>query len=404
MVMFANQVREKVQNDALESWFQNNCKGTLLIGTGVGKTKILIDAIRKANPSTVLILVNTEILRDVELYLEFIKWASEDLLAKCTFMCYQSAYKTTGNWGMIACDEVDSAVTPEYFKFIEGHVTEKLLCFTATLPEYKRNLLEMYAPVTFEYSTQRGQKEGILNKTKIWLVTYMLSDVNDVKVTKWNPELYRRVTRVLSENTVYNEMDKELTELLLEQVQANTEVQKKLISEKLKRFHLKRKHFLANLNSSKLIVEKLKQQILTIKSNKVMMFTESIKQAEFLSVFTYHSKNSKDNENLKLFNEGIIREISVVKAVNRGINVDGLNNVILESYSSSYVEWQQRHGRCCRLNPAYTADIFVLIPVYAQILPDGTRRRKYTCAHDYFHKATMGFDLRYAGVEAFKFK
>ena len=399
----AQQKREQIHEAALKSWQEHKYRSTLVIGTGVGKARILINAIRQSNPTTVLVLVNTEILRDVELYAEFIKWSSADLLEKCTFMCYQSAYRIDGHWDMIVCDEVDAAVTPEYFKFMSRHTSEKLLCLTATLPDAKRNILEQYAPISFEYSTQQAQRGGVLNKTKIWGVNFSLGTEPNYRYSKYDKESKRRIVKYISENDMYNLLEEEYLEIQLEQAFCKEPKEYAIVAEKLKGFSLRRKNFLSNLQSSVRIVEKLKREILHVQKQKVMIFSESIKQAEKLSVFTYHSKNS-ENDNLRYFNEGRINEIAVVKSVNRGINVDGLNNEILESYSSSPVEWQQRHGRCCRLEPIYTAFIYVLIPVFIKKYKDGKSERKYTCAMDYLKKATNGFDLAFANFEYFKFK
>lgn len=350
-------------------------------------------------------LVNTEVLRDIELYKEFIKWASEDLLQKCTFMCYQSAYKTQGEYGLIVCDEIDAAVTPEYFKFMDGHKSEKLLCLTATLPWFKALKLQKHAPISFTYSTQQGQMDGILNKTKIWYVTFLLGTERNIRVSKWDPIAGRRTVRYMSENDIYAEMQTEQDFLNLQAVVVKGDkVKEAELTERVKIFRLKRKHFLANLETSRNTVERLKGEILKIQTNKVMMFTESIKQAEKLSVFTYHSKNSAENENLNLFNEGKIRELAVVKAVNRGVNIDGLNNVIMESYSGSDVEWQQRHGRCCRLEPIYTADIYVLIPIWTDTRNNPNGQREYTSVMESFKRATREFDLRYSEAEFYRFK
>ena len=82
--------REQIQSEALQAWIKNNKRGTIEIITGLGKTKIAMEAI-KLLPKASKILFLAEVKdREKELRNEAKKWKVSH---KVDFLCYQSAYK-----------------------------------------------------------------------------------------------------------------------------------------------------------------------------------------------------------------------------------------------------------------------------------------------------------------------
>ena len=56
--------REQVQKEALRAWYDNNKIGTLIINTGVGKSKIPIEIIKEQEYKKVLITGPRTLLKD----------------------------------------------------------------------------------------------------------------------------------------------------------------------------------------------------------------------------------------------------------------------------------------------------------------------------------------------------
>jgi superfamily II DNA or RNA helicase len=76
--------------------------------------------------------------------------------------------------------------------------------------------------------------------------------------------------------------------------------------------------------------------------------------------FSYHSKNEASEENLKLFSESVISELSCVLQLNEGINIKNLGaGIILHAYGNERKS-SQRIGRLLRLNPDDTAYVHIL--------------------------------------------
>ena len=55
--------QDKIQNEVEKLWYENNCKGTALLATGSGKSKIFVNIVSKEKKKSLLV-VPTEKLRD----------------------------------------------------------------------------------------------------------------------------------------------------------------------------------------------------------------------------------------------------------------------------------------------------------------------------------------------------
>jgi len=105
--------REKQQKLAVNSWAKSNFTGTIIAGTGFGKSRCCVLAVGETLRRIVedgeykgLVLVPTVQLQD-QFRKEFIKWGYEDVLDDVNFMCYQSAYKLVGHhYDIVVCDEI----------------------------------------------------------------------------------------------------------------------------------------------------------------------------------------------------------------------------------------------------------------------------------------------------------
>jgi superfamily II DNA or RNA helicase len=147
--------KDEEQRKALNKWASNGYVGSIIAGTGFGKSRCGVLAMGNTldnNPDSVgVVLVPTTQLQE-QFKEEFIKWNYEHLLDRVDVMCYQSAYKLKGNhYDIVVCDEIHLGLSPEYRKFFENNTYKRLLCMTATLPEdleYKE-LLDTISPITY---------------------------------------------------------------------------------------------------------------------------------------------------------------------------------------------------------------------------------------------------------------
>lgn len=102
-----NVKRDIIQKKVLDNWKENNYIGTYQVSMGLGKGRIIAEAIKMIinNPVTfkmidskkipILIQVSSTFLRDVDTVNELLYWGiDKDFLAnKVTFVCYHTSYK-----------------------------------------------------------------------------------------------------------------------------------------------------------------------------------------------------------------------------------------------------------------------------------------------------------------------
>ena len=372
--------RDKVQQEAEEIWLNSNRRGSLIVGTGVGKSKITIDILRKLvlpKDAKILLLVNSEDLRDKNWKDEFEKWNSMDLWDKVTAECYQTAYKWKDTkWDLVIADEIDFSLTEEYSKFYSNNTFTYILGISGTVTQDKETTyLNKIAPVVYRYSTQDAQEDNILNKTKLILVEFDLSR-NRKDITVKYKKAGKEHSFTQSENDAYDYTDKQYRITLgkIEKLKTDPDVLmgidlkkiKELSSQeyRLKQFIRKRKELLHNSIASKDVAKAVKNQILSVDTNKVLIFSQLTEQSGKIADHTFNGTNKKGNTAIDDISSGVIRELGVCKAVDRGTNMDGLNNIIMESYEGSTTQFQQRHGRGCRLLPGQSLYLYVLLPYF----------------------------------------
>ena len=106
-----NKVRDVEQKKALNAWARNNYVGSIIAGTGFGKSRCAVLAVdhilkqeSRSNKNSALILVPTVQLQD-QFIEEFDKWGVST--NNVEVLCYQSAYKLVGHhYDIVVCDEV----------------------------------------------------------------------------------------------------------------------------------------------------------------------------------------------------------------------------------------------------------------------------------------------------------
>jgi len=131
--------KDTEQKKAINAWAKRKFTGTIIAGTGFGKSRCGVIAAGKTLDATdnakAIVLVPTTQLQ-AQFRDEFSKWDYEHVLDRVDIVCYASAYKIENeHCDIVVCDEVHLGLSPEYRKFFENNTWNRLLCMTATPPE-----------------------------------------------------------------------------------------------------------------------------------------------------------------------------------------------------------------------------------------------------------------------------
>lgn len=397
--------REQIQQEALMALEKNGGTGTLNIDTGVGKSKIVIDFIRRHKDVSRVLIASPRTNLKANWTKEFEKWLKEWVVTvdgdtgileaydetdkrtvQVTLVNVQTAYKwpdTTNPpvFDLVVGDEVHTQMTPEYsniFKLKKRY----LICLTATTDtkgkEDKQELYEKYAPIIYVYN--EAEEDNIVNKVNIVTVSHVLD--NFFKV----PAGSKKKPFMQGEAAAYNYLTAQIKKgQMLMAMQGSEDFftdaanwfWKGLGTAKQKeaaRVYLssitKRRSMLLNLSSSRTIASRLTGKLYEAdKRNKILVFSEMTGQADLICKYTVHSNNSAEANARALsdFNEGHIRILGSCYSLTLGLNMSAANIAIYESYQGSETLAIQRKGRLHRLHPDQQATIYVFRAVGTQM-------------------------------------
>lgn len=397
-------VRESIQEQAKQAWLASNGKATIVLPTGSGKSLVAIRLIKELQPRNILLLTNSELLRDVNWKAEFNKFGLSERWGDIDSQCYQTVYKEEWRQGkeydLIIYDEVDFAVSPEY-QSVFIIPSEFKLAMTGFITDEKREILKELLPIVFEAKTQDLQEEGLLNKSEFIFIEYPISKEKNLE-----QKTKKGLTFKVSENDQYKYYDKQFQQAMIVKsgldkkyrfAQINAEIQEdwKAADWRFKIMATKRKSILNNLASSITVTKNIIEHIHKNPNNKIIVYSALTKQADQLPN-PYHGKSEKDNKVLEDLNAGTIKTASVIKKINRGMNLVGVNYLIYESFDGGETEFTQKHGRGLRLRPDQTLKVIILIPLYEDLVKvtNGSFQKHIldTQASKWAQKMMVGFD------------
>lgn len=330
-----NKKKLEIQEEAYNALLENNFRAGVILPTGSGKTLVIIKSLNTlSHCESILYCCDNTTLRDEDFPNELRKWDSEHLLNKMDRLCYQSAHKLKNQkYDILVCDEGDYMITPKYIDLIKNNKFKYIIFVSATLTEEKKQIIEQYVPIVFEKKMKELEDKGVVNKAKYFMVPYML-----------NPD----------ENKDYIIFSERFKKLL------DTDKPNQFLLNKVK---TQRKHFLANLESSAIVCKKLLKKIESNPQNKTLIFCTMGNQADKVCTHSHH-QGSNNPQYINLLNNGEIKSLSIVGKIDRGVNLVGVNCVIVEAPFNSGTKAVQKTGRARRLDVNDNAYIFYLIPYY----------------------------------------
>ena len=361
-----DKIKDREQKKALNAWAKAGFCGSVIAGTGFGKSRIAVLAIdhilkqnSRSNKKAALILVPTVQLQE-QFREEFSKWNLANCLDRVEILCYQSAYKLIGHhYDIVVCDEIHLGLSEEYRKFFKNNIYDSLLCMTATLPEEEeyKNILMKIAPVIYKISLDECVSLGIVAPYIIECVPVKLTiieqaeykNVNNTFV-KWKYALGHfdafDNAKSIMKNSNASPQDKKAAALFYKAIR-----ERKAIVD-----------FAANkvTEFQKLVLSNLNKKILVFSgANK---FTDDLCKAALPLALAYHSgKTKKQKETaLQKFRDNEINVLCSTKALNQGLDVPDANMGIICGITSKSLSMIQRVGRLLRFQEDKIGKIIIL--------------------------------------------
>ena len=364
MQITKHKLKDEHQKKALNAWRSANYIGSVICGTGFGKSRVGVLAVANTlnssdNQHRALVLVPTTQLQE-QFKEEFKKWGKENLLDNIDILCYQSAYKLVDeHYSIVVCDEVHLGLSPEYRKFFENNTYDRLLCMTATLPEEDeyRAILVNLAPTVYSLTLDECVDLGLVAPYNIICRPISL-DEEEQKQYKMYHNRFRHWSRLLgfdafkaaqfimANKATASTEDKKAATMFFNAIRARKSVVDRASSK--------------IIGLQKIVVENLDTQILVFSNSNT--FTDELCSAVSDRAVSYHSSKSakQRKEALQRFNDGDADIICSTKALNQGFDVPHASVGVICGLTSKSLPMIQRVGRLLRYQKDKVGKVYIL--------------------------------------------
>ena len=351
------EVKDKEQRKALNLWAKHGYVGSIIAGTGFGKSRCGVLAIGKLlKPGErALVLVPTNQLED-QFAEEFKKWGYEDILDQVTIMCYQSSHKFRNEkFEMVVCDEIHLGLSPVYRNFFEYNTYDKLLCMTATVPEEEEYMqyLHKIAPVRYSITLDECVTLGLVAPYEVVCVPVELNEEDKLAYKKANNKFVQAKYRIGGFNTF-----DDAKAILAKKIQGDAGAAKMFFDA------IRERKQVVQHASSK--IDKAQELVNQHSDAKILVFSGSNSfsdsMGDALGGLVYHSGLSKARREkvLQRFESKSERILCSTKALNQGFNVPDASIGIIAGLDSKSLPLIQRVGRLLRLNKDKVGKIYIL--------------------------------------------
>jgi superfamily II DNA or RNA helicase len=329
--------KDEIQLEALAAT-DGKQRCSVVLGTGVGKTLVGLNHMdRNTTPLMKCLVVApkksifTSWKDDAE------KFDKQYLIGRMVFSTYLSLKKhNPADYDALYLDESHSLLDShrDFLQNFRG----KILGLTGTPPKHKNSekgmLSQEFCPTVFTFKADDAIENGILNDYQIVVHKINLGTSKNYQVAiKGN-------SFMTSEEQNYNYWSRRID----------------LGSGNMHMLRVMRMKAMMEYPSKERYAKILFNSI----TSKCILFANTQDQADRLCDYSYHSNNSKSDENLEKFKSGKIMKLSTVLQLNEGVNISNLKQgIIMHAYGNER-KAAQRIGRLLRLNPDDKAIIHIL--------------------------------------------
>lgn len=357
-----HKIKDEEQKRALNSWAINGFNGSIIAGTGFGKSRCGVMAVNhilnSRGGSNAIVLVPTTQLQD-QFKEEFTKWECEDCLDKVEVICYQSAYKLKGkHYSIVICDEIHLGLSPKYREFFKNNTYDTLLCLTATPPEepmYKA-YLHLIAPTVYEKTLDECVDLGLVAPYEIYCIPLELTSMERAE--------YKRINNKFVEHKMALEPNAfDFAKIALKSSSVSYELKShaagfyKTIRE---RKGIVDKAYNKINKFKEIVYDNLDKRIITF--GGLNEFTDMLADSVSPLAEVYHSKKTpkQKREALRRFKEGEVNILCSTKALNQGFDIPNANLGIICGLTSKALSMIQRVGRLIRYEEGKIGKVYVL--------------------------------------------
>jgi superfamily II DNA or RNA helicase len=329
--------REEIQEQALKAT-EGRRRCSVVLGTGVGKTLVgLLHIERNTNAMQNVLVVAPKKSIFQSWSDDAVKFGKQDLLERITFSTYIGLPKRDPNaYDYVYLDECHSLLD-SHRAFLDVY-KGGILGLTGTPPKHKSSekgiMVGQFCPVVYTFKADDAIENGIINDYQIIVHELQLNKCKGYQA------VMKHKSFVTSEYDNYVYWSRRI-----DVGSGNMHMLRVMRMKALMEYSTK---------------EKYTKELMKSINTKCIVFANTQEQADKLCRFSYHSGNKDSEDNLLLFKEGKIKQLSCVLQLNEGINIPDLRQgIIMHAYGNER-KAAQRIGRLLRLNPDEKAIVHIL--------------------------------------------
>lgn len=349
------------QKLGIKRWVAANCSGTLVYGTGVGKTYTAIMAIQlllKHNSNAyIIVCVPTQYLKG--------QWEEQlekyGLTNNCDVIIVNTLVKHTYTSDLLIIDESHRICSTTFCEIFNCVKYSMILCLTATLERLdgKEFIIKQRAPVCDTITLEEATKNGWVSPVKNYLVLLNV-DLTEYKKLDKTFNSYFSFFGWEFQTAMSCLQDWKFRNKFAKQVGSDPKTVLQMSAQWMKALHA-RKAFIENHPKK---IEVCRQIIDARQDTKGIMFCPTIKFANSIKrglVLHSGKKVSENKKTIEEFNKTDKGWLASSKMLNEGADIQGLTVGIKMNVDSSKITSVQTAGRVCRFSPNKVAEMFTLV-------------------------------------------
>lgn len=328
--------RDEIQSKATNSIIENNYTGVYEISPRVGKTKIVLDAIKDKINRTIYILVpGKTVLNSWKKDMVKFKFPKE---VNVVLLCFKSLHKIPNNAQLIVVDECHMLSYNNHFS-LRNLTPKRLLLLSGTIGKYSLHLIKsiLNLKINFTYSIEDAIEDDIVAGFEISVLRVELDDEERNLPLNNGPmatekEIYDFMTRRISELEDLIEKKKSLKKRVFYDIK---------LKERLTR---ERANFIYYSLSKINVVEDFLEKTKDIRK---VVFCSRNEIADLITGFSYHQANEKENNLEKFINDENLKVLGVVNKISVGVTIPNLKFIVFQHlYSNSEMSIQKIMRAC----------------------------------------------------------
>lgn len=343
-----NKEKAKIQDEIIDS-LPEPAHGLLKLAPRTGKSRIAVRVLKNEKPESILwVTVNTK-LRDEDIPAEFEKWSAKRLYKKATIICYQSLSKMQGHFDKVILDEYQDITDANSEPFFNGQITYgSIIGLSGTHPEHQEKI-DIYRRLGLktlaDMDIGEAVDKGIIADYNITVVEVAMNSKD--KTIEAGAKDKKFMT---TEASQYNYLDGVAQRAIY---QRRSDATFRILA---------RMRAIYNSPSK----QEAARWLLDNLPGRKVIFCGSIKQAEELSDYTYHSKT--DNKDLQAFLKGEIDELACVNSGGVGFTYRNVDHFIYVQADSDKkgLTTQKMTRAMLEQGEDYKADIYFLMLIGTQ--------------------------------------